>query len=469
MNVILIALDTLRADHLGCYGYPRTTSPFLDRLAREGVLFERCYAPNIPTHPSFTTMHTGKEAITHNIVNIGGRVPLDPNIKLLAEILQERGYFTAAVDNMRRHFPRGFDIYQDYSWDRSKPGVLRKAETVTNKVLPVLDSIANAGRPFFLFVHYWDPHTPYLPPSPYRTRFYPSGRDPFDSQNDSMDKVWAFEPFRWYFHDWMPGVTDTDYVNALYDGEIAYMDRHLRPVFARLAERSLSRDTVVMITADHGEVLDEHEGYYDHHGLYECNVRVPLLLWAPGLLPRGRRVPGFVQNLDLAPTVLDLCNVADTQQMEGKSLLPSIFGLRDGNYDELFFSEASWQVKRAVRAGQWKLIAALAPSFHPGSPPRELYDIDADPDEQRNVADQQPDVVAGLQTKLETYVAERLRETGRAQDPAVEQGVCGTRIGKAPEDPVELENYGRRYRPVRRAAPKPTATIPDPGELNVRR
>src|SRR5438067_13402090 len=109
MNVVLIALDTQRADHLGCYGYPKRTSPFIDSIARRGVLFERCYAPNIPTHPSFTTMFSGKEAITHNIVNIGGGVPLASGVRLLPEILKEHGYATAAVDSMGRHFSRGFD------------------------------------------------------------------------------------------------------------------------------------------------------------------------------------------------------------------------------------------------------------------------------------------------------------------------------------------------------------------------
>src|SRR6185312_9503593 len=210
--------------------------------------------------------------------------------------------------------------------------------------------------------------------------------------------------FRWYFHDWLPGVTDTTYVNALYDGEVAYLDEQLRPVFAGLAERGLDRDTVVIVTADHGEVLDEHEGYYDHHGLYEVNVHVPLIFWSPALLPQGTRVPGFVQNLDLAPTILDLHGVANTERMEGKSLVPCLFGLRDGNYDELYFSEATWQVKRAVRRGPWKLIKALLPSFHEGSPERELYDVAADPDEQRNLAVERPEVVADLEARLDAYV-----------------------------------------------------------------
>ncbi|MER3404571.1 MAG: sulfatase [Chloroflexota bacterium] len=459
VNVVLIALDTQRADRLGCYGCPQPgISPFIDSLARRGVLFERAYAPNIPTHPSFTTMLTGKEAITHNIVNIGGKVPIAEGVRLLPEMLKEHGYFTAAVDNMGRHFMRGFDIYQKYQWDRSNPRVLRKAETVTAAALPVIDRIKAEGKPFFMFIHYWDPHTPYLPPPPYNRRYYPRDRDPYDPNNHSMDPVWAFEPFKWYFYSWMAGVTDIKYPVALYEGEVAYMDRHLRPVFERFADHGLLDETVFIITADHGEVLDEHEGYFDHHGLYECNVRVPLIFYAPKLLPRGRRVPGFVQNLDLVPTILDLLNVPDRDCVEGKSLLPCIFGLRQGNYHEVYLSEATWQVKRGLRTFKWKFIQALEPSFHAGSPMQELYDLENDPDEQHNLAEARPDVVQELSARLQAWVERRLQETGRAVDPCKEQGVCATRIGKPPV-PGEEQVRGRRRR-------REAATIPPPEALN---
>jgi arylsulfatase len=437
MNIVLIALDTQRADHLGCYGYPKRTSPFIDSIARRGVLFERCYAPNIPTHPSFTTMFSGKEAITHNIINIGGGVPLAGGVRLLPEILREHGYTTAAVDSMGRHFTRGFDEYHSYEWDRSNPTVLRKAETVNAEALPLIERLAQQPQPFFLFLHYWDPHTPYLPPKPYDRKFYPKERDPYDPANRSMDKAWEWEPFKWYFHEWMPGVTDSEYVINLYDGETASMDRHLRAVFKALAP--VQHDTLVILTADHGEIMDEHDGFFDHHGLYEGNVHVPLILFWPGKLPAGRRVPGLVQNLDLAPTLLELAGIADRDGMEGLSLLPSIYGLRDGNYDTLFFSEATWQVKRAVRKGRWKFILALEPDPHDG-PMRELYDLETDPAEQHNLVDAEPAMARELEERLNAWVARRVREAGKAGDPARIQGRCGFRIGK--EIPGEVVGAG---------------------------
>lgn len=459
MNIVLIALDTQRADHLGCYGYKHNTSPFIDSIARRGVLFERCYAPNIPTHPSFTTMLTGKEAITHNIINIGGGVPLEEKHRLLPEILRERGYATAAVDSMGRHFSRGFDEYHTYEWDRSNPAVLRKAETVNGLALPLIARLAAQPKPFFLFLHYWDPHTPYLPPPAYRRKFYPKDKDPYDPSNRSMDEAWSWDTFKWYFHEWMPGVTDSDYVINLYDGETAYMDRHLRAIFAALAP--VKEETLVILTADHGEILDEQLGYFDHHGLYEGNVHVPLIMYWPGTLPAGRRVPGFVQNLDLAPTLLDLAGIADADGMEGLSLLPTIFGVRDANYEQVYLSEATWEVKRAIRTAKYKLIDSIEQDPH-GRPMQELFDLENDPLEQHNIAVAQPAVVAQLKAQLDGWVGRRLAAAGRDADPAAVQGRCGFKIGKE----IPGETLGAGATPLlKRKRGAPAADIPKPEQL----
>jgi len=458
MNIVLIALDTQRADHLGCYGYPRATSPFIDSIAAQGVVFERCYAPNIPTHPSFSTMLTGKEAITHNIINIGGGVPIEPGIKMIQELLQEQGWATGAVDTMGRHFSRGFDEYVSPEWDRSDPMTLRRAEHITENALPMIEKLKSGDKPFFLFLHYWDPHTPYLPPAEYRTMFYPEGRDPWDPENTSMDRAWQDEAFKWYYHDWMPGVTDSEYVNALYDGETRYMDDHLTRIFASL--ESVKEDTLVVMTADHGEILDEQLGMYDHHGLYEGDVHVPLIMYRPGTLPAGRRVPGFVQNVDFVPTFLEMAGIADTENTEGKSLLPCIEGERDGNYEEVFLSEATWQVKRGVRTAKWKYISSIEQDYH-GRPMLELFDLENDPTEQNNIALHRLDVVRDLQARLDAWVAKRLEETGRAVDPAVEQSRCGSRIGT----PIEGVIPGPGSTPLHLRANKAAANIPAPDRL----
>lgn len=459
MNIVLIALDTQRADHMGCYGYHKDTSPFIDGISREGVLFEHCYAPNIPTHPSFTTMLSGKDAIFHDIINISGRAAIRDGVRLLPEILKENGYSTAAVDSMGRHFTRGFDEYTSYEWDRSNPTVLRKAETVTGKALPVIERLKEERAPFFLFIHYWDPHTPYLPPPPYDRKFYPPDRDPYDPGNHSLDEVWTWEPFKWYFHEWMPGVTDAGYVNNLFDGETAYMDHHLRPVFKAL--EPVQEDTLVILTADHGEILNEQLGYYDHHGLYEGNIHVPLIFYWPGKLPSGKRVQGFVQNLDLAPTLLELVGIPDRDQMRGISLLPPVYGLRDGNYTEMYFSEATWQLKRAIRTERWKFINSIEPDPH-GRPMQELFDLKSDPGEQRNVIEEQPERAKELEERLSAWVERSLKEAGCEVDPIKTQGVAGTRIGT----PRTGELVGAGATPLHEREGAVAASIPKPEELN---
>ncbi len=458
MNIVLIALDTQRADHLGCYGYPKNTSPFLDSIAERGVVFERCYAPNIPTHPSFTTLLTGTEAITHNIVNIGGKVPIEDGIALLPEMLKQHGWNTGAVDTMGRHFTRGFDHYVSPSWDRSDPLTLRRAEHITDAALPMIETLRGDDKPFFLFLHYWDPHTPYLPPAEWRTMFYPTGRDPYDPNNRSMDPAWNDPMFQWYFHDWMPGVTDSSYVNALYDAETAYMDWQLRRVFAAL--EPIQEDTLVVVTADHGEILDEQLGFYDHHGLYEGNVHIPAIWFQPGRIA-PRRVPGFIQNVDFVPTLLELAGLPANPQTEGRSLVPCLAGERDANYEELFLSEATWEVKRAVRDHHWKFIQAYEPDPH-GRPMQELFDLVNDPTEQVNLAESMPEKVAEMKARLDAWVENRLADTGRDTDPVPAQGRCGTKIGT----PVEGETPGAGATPLHLRTAKLAADIPAPDKLN---
>ncbi|MDQ3700965.1 MAG: sulfatase-like hydrolase/transferase, partial [Chloroflexota bacterium] len=399
-NVLIIAIDTQRADHLSCYGYHRLTSPHLDRFASQGALFEDAYSTHIPTHPGYTTLFTGKDVFAHQIVTQGGPVDLAPEVRQLAEVLSERGYFTGAADNLGRWFSRGFEAYENYRWEREGTE-WRKAEAVNERLLPLLDRAAGeaqGGRPFFLFAHYWDPHTPYLPPAPFSRMFY--GGDEKDPANRSMDPVFGFEPFRHYFQQWMGGVTDIRFPVAQYDAEVAYVDSALAHVFSRLDALGLSEQTLVIVTADHGECLDDHECWFDHHGLYEENVHVPLLMRLPGRIPAGRRVPGFARLTDVAPTVLEAIGHGDAaaaEGMEGESLWPVVGGIQAQRVrrEELYLTECTWMRKRAWRRGDWKLIQALEPDFH-DFPPLELYNLAEDAGERRNLATTRPEIVAEL-------------------------------------------------------------------------
>ena len=303
MNIVWILVDALRADRLGCYGYARPTSPHIDRFARQAARFDACISPHIPTQPAHTTLFSGRDVFDHQIVAQGGRQELDPALRLLPDLLRGEGYFTGAVDNIGRWFAPAFERYERYPrWDHDGSRPWRIGEAVTAPALSLLDEAHQDGRPFFLFFHYWDPHTPYLPPAPFHRQFFAG--DAHDPGNRSMDRVWRSAWFANYFAEWLPGVTDIRYVTAQYDASVAYADACLAHLFQRLTELGHWEDTLVLLCADHGEELDEHGCWFDHHGLYETNVRVPLLLRFPDGRGAGRTLPQLVSALDVAPTLL---------------------------------------------------------------------------------------------------------------------------------------------------------------------
>jgi len=429
MNILLIAIDTLRADHMSCYGYPRCTTPHLDRLAARGVVFEECFAPHIPTHPSFTSLFTGKDVMTHQIVAQGGKVELKPKHRTLAQILRRRGYFTAAADSMGRWFKRGFDVYEGYHWEHPEAGGWRKAEAATDQALQVLAQCAKRRKPWFCFLHYWDPHTPYMPPPPFDRMFYTG--DPRDPRNAGMDRVWTDEAFRHYFAEWMPGVTDIEFPRSQYDGAVAYCDASLAPVFTMLEQRGLMEETLIVVTADHGEELDEHGMWFDHHGLYDTNLHIPLIMVCPERLAAGKRLKGMVRNFDIAPTILELagCGEAAVENaMEGTSVVPALDGRGPAKVcDAIYMTECAWMRKRGVRTRRHKLILARETDYY-GNPDLELYDLQADPGEQHNLADEQPAVVRRLQGMLDAWLQRRLAETG-LPDPIETQRITMRQIG----------------------------------------
>lgn len=432
MNVILVSLDTTRADRLSCYGHFRRTSPHLDKVAEEGVLFTDFFSPHIPTFPGHTTLMTGKDVYAHQITSQSGTPEPPTNVKMLAELLQEKGYFTAAADNLGRWFQRGFDLYQGYTWDTSQKFELRKGEAVAEAACKVLDAAAAQDKPFFLFLHFWDPHTPYLPPKPFDRMFYAG--DEKDPDNSSMDELWEFEVFNRYFAEWMPGVTDIEFPKAQYDAEIAYMDACFAHVLTRLDALGLTEETLIVITADHGEELDEHGHWFDHHGLYDTNIHIPLIMRCPALLPAGVRIGGLTNMPDIAPTILDLLDLGDLAEREGmtgSSLAPLInspAATARGTTDFLHITENTWMKKRGIRTHEWKLIVPLeTPDVH-GNTVVELYHLTKDPGELLNVAAEKPHMVAFLKGLMDDWIAHRLKASG-LPDPLPVQPIPLRRIG----------------------------------------
>lgn len=429
MNVLLITIDTLRADHLECYGYHRQTSPTLAKFAQESVLFEWCFAPTMPTTPSFTSIFTSVDAYGHQIVNVSGDVDLAPKFKTLPQMLQKRGYYTAAVDSKQKPwFAWGYDQHVGHpgAVDRERR-VKRFMEAVNRAAFPILEKLKRK-RKWFFWVHPWDPHTPYWPPRPYDRMFYDG--DERDPSNLSLTPAYAFEAFANAYRGWFPeGVTDIDYIVNLYDGEIRYNSVHLGKLFDRLKALGLWDKTLIIVTSDHGEILDDHAGHFDHHGLYEGDIRVPLLIRFPKGKHGGKRIDALVSNVDIAPTIFDVLGLPKPRQFEGRSLMPLIRGEKKEQYKALYLGEATYQCKRGVRTREWKLIRALSTSarhnWH-GDGKVELYNLVKDPMEQTNVVHMWPSVRKELEARLDTWLEKQKRKWGH-DDPIKVQGIS---IGK---------------------------------------
>jgi arylsulfatase A-like enzyme len=399
-SVLLVSVDTLRADRVGAYGDALARTPHMDAVAREGMLFEAAVSPVPLTLPAHATMLTGLLPPRHGVRG-NGSFALGPEPRTLAETLKRRGLATAAFVGafpVARRFglDRGFDAYDD-AFERA-PGLHfdfaeRRADRVVDQALSWL---AGAGGPVFLWVHLYDPHAPYDPPEGYR------GSD-------------------------------------AYRGEVAFADAMLGRLLRAWDARP--GPSVVALTSDHGEAFGEHGE--ESHGLfvYDTTLRVPLVLRGPSL-PAGRRVAARVSLADLPAT---LASLAGAEAMEGRSLARFAGGAALGAAEPLYAEtlaprlDFGWSELRSFQEGRYKYIRAPRP---------ELYDLEADPGETRNLAAELPDVAARLSAALDASLA-RLgeAESRRGPDPeAAErlralgyvQGPEGRGSGADPKDRIEV-------------------------------
>ncbi|MBN1935204.1 MAG: sulfatase, partial [Anaerolineae bacterium] len=406
-----LGIDSLRADHMSCYGYNRLTTPHIDRFAQGGALFENTFSAYIPTTPGYGSMLTGMDVFTTQVVALRHKGPLRPEVKTLAEILKEQGYNTTCVGFTGNPSSRGFDTYLNFAgWGTWNEGRSPKAQNLNEVALPELDRLVKEKAPFFLFLRHMDPHAPYLPPQPYERAFYHGNE--CDPRNKSMEPVKAFKPFCDFFASWMPpGITDKDYVIAQYDGAVAYMDAAIQTIFNALEAHGILDNTIVVINADHGETLYDHECWFDHHGIYDNVLHVPLVIRYPAQVPAGKRLKGYNRQQDLAPTVLELAGIDSEIQFDGQSLMKLVRGEAASFDSEFYITECTWMRKHGWRTPEWKLIVALEPDFH-FKPEVELYNMVQDPEENVNLAGVYPDVVALLKGRMAAWIAKREAETG---------------------------------------------------------
>lgn len=352
MNIILFTIDTLRADHLECYGYDRLKTPHINRLASEGILFEHNIAQAPLTLPSHSSILTGTNPLYHGVRDNGGFY-LEENQITLAEVLKSRGYSTAAfvaafVLDSRWGIDQGFDYYYD-NFDLTKykkvslDAVQRRGDEVLSEAYKWLES--HTQGKFFAWIHLYDPHTPYDPPEPHKTQY-------------------GGKPFR------------------LYDGELAYVDQLMGEFRSFMEEKDLMDKTLIVFTADHGESLGEHKESAHGFFIYDSDIRVPLIIRLPENKLAGKIIKNQVRSIDIMPTVLNVIGEKIPDSVQGESFLPLILGKMRGDelsaYSETYWPNFhyGWSELRSLRKGRYKFIDAPKP---------ELYDILEDPGEVNNL------------------------------------------------------------------------------------
>jgi len=409
LNVLLITLDTTRADRLGCYGYKKAGTPNLDALAAGGVKFANAYSPVPLTLPSHCSIFTGTYPLYHRVRNNGFYYLGEENMTL-AEILHTRGYHTAAfassftVDS-RFGLDQGFEYYDDTFHHeeilknfRSE----RRAEDVQRSFSGWLDG--HAQDKFFIWIHFYDPHLPYDPPSPFREAH--SGRP--------------------------------------YDGEIAYMDHSIGELVERLKEKNILEKTLIVIVGDHGEALGERREI--DHGLfvYGNTLEVPFILHCPRRLPEGITVEERVNLIDVMPTILDMLKIPIGSEVQGKSCLDAIRGKKRKSslsYFESYFplENFGWAPLFGLIDDEWKFIRAPKP---------ELYNLERDPGESQNVFQEQVQVSRRMLKSLEEF--QKSHSAGRS----------GKERRLTEEEERRLRSLG--YFGTERTGSAPGRSLPDP-------
>ena len=369
-NVILITLDTVRADRMDFLGSKKQLTPHLDTLARQGIVFEHAYSQAPITPVSHATILTGTFPQFHGVRNFGDRLPA--SVPLLSDLLHVQGYRTGAFvssiildpkNGFASGFERGFDRY-DAGFHRQKTGEKREAsmqrrgEATLDHALQWLGE--KKGAPFFLWLHLWDAHDPYNPPEPFRTKF----------------------------------------AGAPYNGCIAYLDATVEKLFEYLRQQGVYDNSLIALAADHGESLGEHGEQTHSIFLYDSTIHVPLVIKLPGNRQAGQRVSATASLVDLAPTILEALGVSPPAAMQGRSLLPLVGNpnppdrpsMAVGDHSERSFG---WSALIALRAGHHLYVRAPRP---------ELYDLAADPGELKNVYASSRPAAARLDSQLENFI-----------------------------------------------------------------
>lgn len=440
LNIVLIVMDAVRADHLSCYGYNKPTTPFLEELAANGVLFDGAFASAPWTPPSHASLFTGTYPSKHG-VDVNENLHLSEENTTLAQILASSGYRTFAILpdahlSSARGFHRGFDDYVEMFrlpyfqldlgiMETSAKSLLlgrdKRSGLINKLVKRWLANKADPDTPFFAFINYKTAHSRYQSPWPFRRRFEIKPSATQDKKKlDYFSKSGGYSYMAGKFE---MSEEDLEVVKSRYDGAIACIDHRIRDLVQFLKARNFYDDTLIMVTADHGENFGEHRLAYHLFCLYDSLIRVPLIFHAPAIFRGPVRLPHLVSLTDILPTLLDLLNLDPVirQDIDGKSLLP----LNGHAYHAQVFSEfdrPTWMLRnltarfpgndfshldrglRCIRTSEYKLIV--------GTDGREeLYHLPSDPKESHNLIDERIEEANTLRTKYQGWLASHQAKT----------------------------------------------------------
>jgi len=440
MRILLIDIDSLRPDHLGCYGYHRKTSPNMDIIAAEGVKFNQYYCSDAPCLPSRTALMSGRFGIHTGVVNHGGlAADLRPEgskremqdklaTESLPAICRKAGIRTVLISPFaERHsswtFYAGFtEIYNTGKRGRES------AEDISPTVQNWLERNGEEDD-WFLYVNYWDPHTPYRAPMEYGNPFADEPLKRFYTEALLKQHLQAIGPHTsqelYSYHDQpKPGLpralgklTNFEDLRTFIDGYdigIHYVDHHLGKIIDILKLKGIYKDTAIIITADHGENLGELGIYAEHATADKATTNIPMIIkWPQGR--QGEVVNGLHYNLDLCPTLAELLNVEKSDTWQGKSYAESIFKRVDNSYQQLIIGQLAHVCQRSVRFDQWLYIR----TYHDGYylfPKEMLFDVEKDPYETHNVAEEFPEVCKEAVYRLTNW-QDQMMMTMEHEDP----------------------------------------------------
>jgi arylsulfatase A-like enzyme len=389
-NVLWITMDSCRPDHLGCYGYTRAHTPHIDAIAAQGWVFTQAIAQASATRYSVPSMATGRYPLRVPSRTFAFRPP-DAH-PTLAEILEKSGYGSCVISDEHPvvRCAKGFQQILRISKDTAER---------THACLKIIDQLKE--EPFFIWLYYWDPHTPYAPPERFRTLFEPTPlqqphppeqritipgqrRIPIRDRNGMLQSDLVVMKRINFLRDVVPTELDRQHLINLYDAEIAHVDEQIGLVIEKLTSEHLWDNTMVLITADHGEAFGEHQRYYHGLSLFDEVIHVPLIIKPPGLAVDGRNIAAPVRNVDIMPTVVDVCGASIPRGLDGISLQPFV-GDRNWPgcpaYSEIYYQERGFQEHLLIsfRTAEYKLITDLVQAT------TELYDLGSDPRERHDL------------------------------------------------------------------------------------